>query len=241
MNYFILDTYEDISRRAAEVISEQLERKQNLILGAATGNTPTGLYANLVDRARETPALFSSIRVLKLDEWLGLPMDHPGSCESYLRAHLIQPLEVTESRYFTFDSNPADPKAECRLIQDTVDREGPIDICILGIGTNGHICFNEPAPILRPNAHVAALAPSSQTHSMVSGTGTPVKSGLTIGMVDIFRSQTILLLISGASKRGVVQRLLTKDLTTDLPASLLWLHPNAICLIDRAAAPTETK
>ena len=235
MNYFVVDNYEDLSRLAAEVVTDQLKVHKDLLLGAATGNSPTGLYAQLADRARKTPELFSSLRVLKLDEWLGLPMDHPGSCETYIRAHLTQPLGVPEDRYFTFDSNPADPDAECRGIQKTLDTQGPIDICVLGIGTNGHICFNEPASALTPHAHVATLAPSSQVHSMVAGSGRQLQSGLTIGVADIFNARKILLLISGVSKREVVQRLLSKKVTTQLPASLLWLHTNAICVMDRAA------
>lgn len=235
MNYFVLENYNDLSRLAAEVVTDQLKVKKDLLLGAATGNTPTGLYAQLAEQARRSTELFSAMRIIKLDEWLGLPMDHPGSCESYIRANLTEPLRTSAGRYLSFESNPDDPQAECGLIQSTLDKHGPIDICVLGIGTNGHICFNEPASVLTPHAHVAALAPSSQTHSMVAGSGMQLNTGLTIGMIDIFNARKILLLISGASKRDVVQRLLSKEITTDLPASLLWLHPHAICLIDRAA------
>ncbi len=235
MDHFVVDSYEDLSRLAADVVTDQLKVNKDLLLGAATGNTPTGLYAQLARRALQAPDHYSSLRIFKLDEWLGLPMDHPGSCETYIRAHLTQPLGITEDRYFTFQSNPASPEAECRLIQNTLEAQGPIDICILGIGTNGHICFNEPAATLTPHVHVASLAPSSQVHSMVAGSGMQLKSGLTLGMTDIFNARKILLLISGASKHEAIQRLLTQKITTELPASLLWLHPNATCLIDRAA------
>jgi galactosamine-6-phosphate isomerase len=236
MNHLILDTYDDISGRAAEIVTGQLRLNPSLLLGAATGNSPTGLYARLADAARKSPAAFASLRIMKLDEWLGLPMDHPGSCEAYIQSHLLQPLHIAAARYFTFESDPADPEAECRKITRTLETQGPIDICILGIGTNGHIAFNEPAATLTPHAHVAALAKSSQSHSMVSGSGKHLVSGLTVGMADIFSSRQIILLISGASKREIVRKLMTCAITTDNPASLLWLHPNAICLIDRAAA-----
>ncbi|HTR27630.1 MAG TPA: galactosamine-6-phosphate isomerase [Puia sp.] len=236
MDYFIVDTYEDMSKRAAEIVLGQLNDFPRLLLGAATGNSPTGLYARLADAARQTPAAFDSLRIAKLDEWLGLPMDHPGSCEAYIRAHLLKPLNIAADRYFTFESDPADPEAECRKITRTLETQGPLDICILGIGTNGHIAFNEPAPALTPHAHVAALAKSSQSHSMVAGSGKHLVSGLTVGMADIFNSRQIILLISGTSKREIVRKLMTKEITTGNPASLLWLHPNAICLIDRAAA-----
>jgi galactosamine-6-phosphate isomerase len=153
--------------------------------------------------------------------------------------HLLQPPRVSEDRYFTFESNPADAKAECDKINNTLKTQGPIDVCVLGIGTNGHICFNEPAAALTAHAHVATLAKSSQSHSMVASSGTPPTSGLTIGMADIFQSKLILLLVSGASKREIVRKLLSQQVTTEVPASLLWLHPNAICLVDRDAAPPK--
>lgn len=235
MNYFVLDTYESLSQRAAELVVDQLKVKPALLLGAATGNTPSGLYARLAAKSRENPSTFTALRVLKLDEWLGLPMNHPGTCETYLRTRLIEPLRVGKDRFFTFNSDPADPQAECQNIAHLLDTQGPIDICILGLGMNGHIAFNEPAPSLTPHAHIASLAESSQQHPMVAGSGIHPVSGLTVGMADIMRSRLILLLISGASKREIVRQLLSQRITTALPASLLWVHPNAICLMDHDA------
>ncbi len=235
MKYFVLDTYEDLSRRAAGIVMDQLTHNPQMLLGAATGNSPSGLYAYLAGVAQKTPEAFSALRVIKLDEWLGLPMDDPGTCETYLRSWLVQPLHLSDDRFLTFHSNPADPGAECRAIMGMLDRHGPMDVCVLGLGLNGHIAFNEPAAFLTPHAHVAPLAKSSQSHSMVAGSGIRPVSGLTLGMADIMASRLILLLISGASKRNIVQRLMSQEITTDIPASLLWLHPNAVCLMDRAS------
>jgi galactosamine-6-phosphate isomerase len=235
MNYFVLDTYDDLGFRAADIFMEQLLVKRNLLLGAATGSTPEGLYTRLAGYAAENPDAFSALRVMKLDEWLGLPMDDSGTCESYLRNRLLQPLKIGDDRYYTFNSDTGDPEAECTVIQSRLDRHGPIDFCVLGLGTNGHIAFNEPASALTAHTHVAALARSSQFHPMVAGRSIKPHYGLTLGMADIFQSRMILLLISGAAKRDIVQSLLSERITTTLPASLLWLHQNAICLIDREA------
>jgi galactosamine-6-phosphate isomerase len=235
MNYFVLDTYEDLGLRAAEIFMEQLKVNKGLLACAATGSTPTGLYTRLAEIARETPSLFSALRVMKLDEWYGLPMNDPGSCESYLRTSLLQPLNIGNDRYFSFNSEAKDPEAECLGISTLLDLNGPIDLCILGLGTNGHIAFNEPGASLTAHPHLATLARSSQSHPMVADRGVRPEYGLTLGMAGILQSRMILLLVSGAAKRDVVQNLLSRRITTALPASLLWLHPNAVCLMDRDA------
>jgi galactosamine-6-phosphate isomerase len=235
MNYFVLDTYDDLSLRAADIFMEQLEVNKNLLLGAATGSTPGGLYTRLVEYGRESPFAFSALRVIKLDEWHGLPMNDPGTCESYLRTRLLQPLKIGDDRYLTFNSDTKDPGSECLAMQSMLERHGPIDFCVLGLGTNGHIAFNEPAASLTAHSHLAALARSSQSHTMVADQSIKPQYGLTLGMADIFQSRMILLLISGTAKRDITQKLLSQQITTTLPASLLWLHPNAICLMDQEA------
>lgn len=235
MNYFVLETYDDLSLRAADILMEQLQIKRNLLLGAATGNTPDGLYTRLAAYAANNPSAFSALRVMKLDEWQGLPMDDPGTCESYLRTRLLQPLKIGDDRYYTFNSEAKDPETEVIAMRSMFDRHGPIDFCVLGLGTNGHIAFNEPAAFLIAHSHLAALAGSSQSHSMVAGRSIKPRYGLTLGMADIFQSRMILLLISGTGKKEITQSLLSQQITTTLPASLLWLHPNAVCLIDKAA------
>lgn len=207
-----------------------------MLLGAATGNTPLGLYGCLASYARRDLSTFSALRVMKLDEWLGLPMTDPGTCEYYLRTRLVEPLDIGADRYFCFNSETKEPGAECQGMARLLDRNGPIDVCILGLGVNGHIAFNEPGTDLIPHAHVAPLAESSQSHSMMADHPVKPRFGLTLGMVDILQSRMILLLVSGANKRDIARNLFSQKISTALPASLLWLHANAICLLDRDAA-----
>ncbi len=127
------------------------------------------MYELLVEEAGRQPELFSQFTVLKLDEWGGIPMDHPGTCESYLRNYFVGPLQIPEDRYIAFQSDPENPEAECERIQQILDQKGPIDICILGIGMNGHIALNEPAPSLHTNCHVAHLSQKSLQHPMIAG------------------------------------------------------------------------
>lgn len=233
MKIIVCQTYEELSQKACDVILYELKWKENLLLCAATGNSPKGAYQLLAEHYGNQPELFKELRIIKLDEWGGIPMEHPGTCESYLQANLIQPLELDESRYLSFNSSPHEPRYECIKMQDNLKKEGPIDLCILGLGMNGHLAFNEPADFLQPHAHVASLSSSSLQHSMASDMAVKPAYGLTLGMADILQSKIILILINGPQKRNIVNKFLSEKITTLVPASFLWLHPNAICLVEK--------
>ena len=116
-----------------------------------------------------------------------------------------------------------------------LDKEGPIDICVLGLGANGHLALNEPAEQLQPFVHVARLTAESCQHPMLAESAARPSYGLTIGMADILQSRKVLLLVSGVHKREQFQRLLSRQVSTQFPASFLWLHPDVTCLCDRDA------
>jgi len=121
-------------------------------------------------------------------------------------------------------------------VRARLEREGPIDVCVLGLGTNGHIAMNEPAASLKPTVHVAKLTAETLGHSMLASSKKIPSFGLTLGMTEILASREILLLVSGASKREPLQLFMRREITTLFPASFLWLHPNWTLLCDRAAA-----
>lgn len=235
MDVQVLDSYEVLSRQAADIILEKIGNNRTMLFCAATGGSPERTYELMQDAHASAPSLFSDINVIKLDEWGGIDMDDPGTCESYLQSRLIKPMNVDASRYMSFKSDTTRPDAECSRIQEELRKRGPIDLCLLGLGMNGHIAFNEPADFLYPDVHVANLSESSMTHAMTNSMRKTPKFGLTLGMSDILLSRMILILISGAKKKGITKAFLSKKLSTHLPASLLWLHPNVICLIDRDA------
>ncbi len=229
------DSYETLSLEAVSLILKKIEQKNNAVLCAATGNSPTETYALLKRRFDQQPGLFSDLRVIKLDEWGGVPMHDPGTCESYLQCHLIGPLKIGGDRYISFNSNPDNAAEECLIIQGKLNRTGPIDICILGLGKNGHLALNEPGEFLEAHVHVAKLSESSLTHSMIGDMKMKPSYGLTLGMADILQSAFILIIISGAGKKEIAADFLNGNISTKLPASFLWLHPDAVCLIDKEA------
>ncbi len=153
-------------------------------------------------------------------------MDHPGTCEIYLQEQLLHPLNIPTDRYFSFQSNAVDPQQECARVQQLLQQEGPIDLCILGLGVNGHLAFNEPGAFLHPHCHIAQLTEDSLGHSMAKDMQGVELYGLTLGMSDILAAREILLLISGPSKVEITQRLLEAKISTQLPASFLCLHSN---------------
>jgi galactosamine-6-phosphate isomerase len=235
MEIDILNTYEELSQRAKGLILGEIRKKKNLLLCTATGGSPTDTYDLLGKEYQAKPELFAHLRIIKLDEWGGIPMDHPATCESYLQNHLLRPLQIPESRYIGFKSNPKDPLRECMNIQEKLDQEGPLDLCILGLGMNGHLAFNEPAPYLQPYCHLAELSVMSLQHPMASEMNLKPTYGLTLGMADILHSKMILILINGPQKKSIVSKFLSKKITSSVPASFLWLHPNVICLIEKDA------
>jgi galactosamine-6-phosphate isomerase len=236
-----LDSYKSVSQEAASLVLKELEGNRNKVLCAATGNSPQGTYALLKQAFDLQPALFSGLRVIKLDEWGGIPMDSSGTCESFLQFHLIGPLQIDSNRYISFESNPKDPVRECNRIQDELIKSGPIDICILGLGMNGHLALNEPGAFLEACVHVAKLSKTSLTHAMIKDMKPKPSFGLTLGMGDILQSKLILLLISGDKKKEITAEFLNGKISTALPASLLWLHSNVVCLIDKAAFGARDK
>lgn len=231
------DNYDAMSREAASLIVNELIKNKHMLLCAATGNSPTGVYTLLQQHFDLSPGLFSDLRVIKLDEWGGLAMNNPSTCESYLQEHLTGPLQISGDRYISFQSDPKDPVEECRRIENELGKAGPIDICILGLGMNGHLALNEPATFMEAGPHVSKLSQSSLTHPMIGTSQARPSYGLTLGMADILQSVCILILISGSKKKEIASVFLNRQISTALPASFLWLHQNVICLIDQEAFP----
>jgi galactosamine-6-phosphate isomerase len=176
------------------------------------------------------------MHVLQIDEWGGLKPGDPATCEADLRTKVLEPLGITRDHYQGFRTDAHDPEEECARIARWLAANGPIDVCILGLGGNGHVAMNEPANALTPHAHVAALAASSRKHAMLKDLAKKPRYGFTLGMTDILCSRRILLLVNGKRKRSALKQLTRPRVTPRFPASFLWLHPDATVLCDREAA-----
>lgn len=228
-----------MSSAAADRITDVLARKRDAVLCTATGNSPAGLYRELAHAARRDSDLFAAVRIVKLDEWLGVSPDHPASCEHYVRSNVIEPLRVSSERYLGFRSDAADPAQDCRRVQTELDRGG-LDVCILGLGANGHIGLNEPSTSLKIGCHVASLTDETRRHGMLADVDPKPTHGVTLGIGDILRARKIVLLITGRGKERAFSELLAGKLTTALPASLLALHDDVDAFIDDSSVTSGT-
>jgi len=224
--------YNAMSQLSCDSIVSDLRKQPRQLICMSTGNSPTGTYKKLIDVYNDHPKLFNKLIITKLDEWGGIDSKEPSSCESYIQEKILQPLAIPPNRYISFQSNPVSPKKECDRIQAEIHEKGPINICILGLGQNGHIGFNEPANSLTPHCHVAELTADSLNHQMINALDKKPGYGLTLGMADILQSKKIILLLTGSNKKEVIKKLLSRQLTTKLPASFLWLHNQVECYID---------
>ena len=232
MRITVLPDRQALDRAAADVIWEAAAAKPDLLICLASGGTPTGTYALLAG----APERLARARYIQLDEWAGVPPDDPASCAAYLHRTVRDPLAIPSERWIGICGDASDAAAECLRVAVALEDAGPIDLCILGLGLNGHLALNEPAESFDPFCHVATLAERSRGHPMLEETAVPVSQGLTLGLGDILRARRILLLASGAAKRAPLAQLAARRVTPALPASFLWLHGDAVCLCDRDAA-----
>jgi putative deaminase/isomerase len=230
----VFPDHERASQFAADWLVEHLRVKPNSVICLATGATPMRAYALFAEQATKEPSLVDRCRLVKLDEWGGLPMNDLATCEQHLRNALVAPLRMAD-RYVGFESQPTNIEAECARVANWLHENGPIDLCVLGLGLNGHVGFNEPAAFLQPHVHIACLSDESLAHAMIDGCDEPPEYGLTLGMADVLRSRHILLIVTGAAKRGPLERLLSGRITTGFPASLLQLHGDVRLVCDAAA------
>jgi galactosamine-6-phosphate isomerase len=231
----VADDFEAMSRAAADDVVAAVRRKPESILCLATGGSPARAYDLLAEAARREPGLFARVRAVKLDEWGGVAMDDPSTCEVYLREKVIGPLGIGPDRYLTWKTRPADRDAECRRIAAWLQAHGPIDVSILGLGANGHLGLNEPGASPDAGPHVESLAESTRRHPMLARARGPVDFGFTLGLGNLLGSRKVLLLVSGAAKAVPLRRLLTGPVGPDFPASLLRRHPDLAIHCDAEA------
>ena len=219
-----------MSKKASEIVLKDVRSNPGLLLCTATGSSPKILYEFLASAVQQQEALFQKVRIIPLDEWIGLPTPE-GSCHAYIKEQILTPLQISKERYFGFNPDAEFLEKECERIQEFLTEKGPIDVCILGLGKNGHLGFNEPADELQAHCHIADLAPQSQAHGMIKSTTSKPTTGLTLGMQDILAAKKIILVVCGDGKEKVTEQLLSGSITNACPVSWLWKHENVDCLI----------
>lgn len=223
----------------AERVSSALIANPRVVLGLPTGRTPIPTYDALASLHTQGRADFSQATTFNLDEFLGLPSNHPSSFHTFMDVQLFRRVNVSRDRVHLLNGNVSDPDVECARYEKAIADAGGIDLQILGLGTNGHIGFNEPGVVLEPRTHRVRLAPETRRANapLFGGDdGAVPAEALSMGMATILQARSIVLLATGKGKAHCVAGALQGPITPSLPASFLQLHPHVDVMLDEAAA-----
>jgi glucosamine-6-phosphate deaminase len=226
------------SALAAKIVARTIREKPRAVLGFATGQSPIGLYENLVRMHREESLDFGSITAFNLDEYAGLDPLHPSSYHSYMGEHLFRRVNIDPRRINIPDGLAADIPAVCRDYEDRIHAAGGIDIQILGIGSDGHLGFNEPSSSLASRTRIKTLTARTRKDNAAAfgGEDRVPHHVITMGLGTIMDSRTCLLLAFGKAKAHAVAQAVEGPVAAMVPASILQMHPRAIVLLDEEAA-----
>ena len=237
MTVLIEKDYNRMSAKAAEEVVKILEPLQNPLICPATGDSPKGLYQEMIFRIKKKNINTSDWNFVGLDEWVGMNGKDEGSCRFHLDNDLLNPLEVRKSNIGFFDGRSKNLGEEIIKANDFIKKNGGIDLAILGLGLNGHIGMNEPGTDPSLHAHIAEIAAITQQSGQKYFTH-PQKltGGITLGIKDIMGSRHVILLISGVKKAKIARAILEDEISAQLPGSFLRKHENCTVYLDEDAA-----
>lgn len=223
---------------AARLISHLLREKPNAVLGFATGNTPILMYQELVRKFREGHIDFSRVTTFNLDEYVGLPPEHPASYRSFMFRHFFDHVNVARDRIHLPDGMAHDIPAHCEEYEARIRDAGGIDLQILGIGTQGHIGFNEPTSSLGSRTRIKTLTPRTRRDNafLFGGEDKVPKHVITMGIGTIMEAKQCVLLAFSKGKAQAIARAVEGPITAMMPASILQMHPVVKIFLDEGAA-----
>ncbi len=228
MKFIKVDSYEQLSRHAANIIAAQVISKPKCILGLATGSSPLGTYANLAEMCDKGELDFSTVQSVNLDEYVGLDGTHDQSYRYFMNTNLFTKINIDITKTNVPNGCAADLKKEGERYDNLIEELGGIDIQLLGIGLDGHIGFNEPDEVFIKETHEVELDPSTieaNARFFASIDDVPRKA-ITMGMGAIMKAKKVLLIANGAAKKDIVEKSFFGPITPKVPASILQLHPD---------------
>jgi len=237
MKIIIAKDYDEMSKIATEIVAEQILQKKDSILGLATGTTPLGLYKKLIELYKSGRISFKDVKTVNLDEYVGLKKDDKQSYDYFMRKNLFEHIDILPENTHLPNTEAKDLEKECKRYTKLLETLTP-DIQILGIGSNGHIGFNEPGTSFDSHTHIVNLTQSTikdNSRLFDSIDKVPTKA-ITMGMADIMKAKKILLLATGKNKANAIKNMIKGDISQDCPASSLNLHKNVTVIIDKDAS-----
>ncbi|MCY9093144.1 glucosamine-6-phosphate deaminase [Bacillus mojavensis] len=240
MKIIVADHYEDLCKLSAVIIKECVQAKKDAVLGLATGSTPVGLYKQLISDYQAGEIDFSKVITFNLDEYAGLSPSHPQSYNKFMHEHLFQHINVQPDHIHIPQGDNPQLEAECKVYEELIRQAGGIDVQILGIGSNGHIGFNEPGSDFEERTRIVRLSESTiQANARFFG-GDPVlvpRLAVSMGIKTIMEfSKHIVLLANGEEKADAIQKMAEGPVTPEIPASILQQHNHVTVIADPKAA-----
>jgi glucosamine-6-phosphate deaminase len=222
----------------AKIVASELRAKPSLVLGLATGRTMEKVYANLVRMHKEQKLDFSLCRTFNLDEYIGLPPDHPGSYRHFMNTQLFDHINMDPRNTHLPNGLAKDLKLECLRYESAIEACGGIDLQVVGIGKSGHIGFNEPLSALRSRTREKALSPITmkQNGTLFESPDEMPKRGITMGVGTIVDSKRCVMLATGRDKATVIAKAVEGPITSMISATALQLHPHCCVIVDKPAA-----
>ena len=237
MRLYRAKDYNDLSRKAANIISAQVIMKPDCVLGLATGSSPLGTYRQLIEWYKKGDLDFSEVKSVNLDEYKGLPKDNDQSYYYFMHQNFFKDVNINPENTHIPNGMEPDSEKECSRYNQVISDLGGIDLQLLGLGHNGHIGFNEPDTAFAKMTHCVDLAPSTieaNKRFFASADDVP-RQAYTMGIKTIMQARKILLIVSGEDKAQILYDVLNGPITPHVPASILQLHSDVTVVADEAA------
>ena len=226
MNFIKVESYDKLSEMAAEIIADVIKNKPNAVLGLATGSSPLGTYANLIEKYEKGELDFSACTSVNLDEYVGLDGENDQSYRYFMNKNLFSKVNIDMNKTFVPNGCAADIANEGEAYDKMISDLGGTDIQLLGIGLDGHIGFNEPEDFFTKETHLVNLDESTieaNSRFFASKDDVP-KQAITMGMYSIMQAKKVLLIANGKAKKEIIEKAFFGKITPWVPASILQLH-----------------
>ncbi|MDD3655946.1 MAG: glucosamine-6-phosphate deaminase [Atribacterota bacterium] len=238
MNVVIVKDYHELSVQAAQLVADQITRKKNTVLGLATGQTPVGMYQELIKKFKKGEIDFSQVVTFNLDEYYGLSPEHPQSYHYFMWDTFFQHININKENIYLLNGITDNIDEECQRFEDLIKKRGGLDLQILGIGDNGHLGFNEPAIGLNSKTHLVNLSKATIRANVkyFDDIKEVPRQALTMGIGTIMKAEKIILLASGRKKSPVIVKTIKGPVSTEVPATVLQLHNEVSIILDQDAA-----
>ena len=237
MDIRIFKTKDEIAKACGDIFIQQINSKKDSILGLATGASPVPTYQYLVENYKAGKVSFKDVKTFNLDEYCDLPKADVNSYYTFMMTNLFNHVDIDKTNVHLLDGNAKDYETECDEYDKLIDAQGGIDIQLLGIGTNGHIGFNEPAEDFTEGTFKVKLTDSTiKSNIIYFPDGNMPHYALTMGIGSIMKAKKILLIATGAAKADAVAKLVNGPVDAHCPASILQKHQDVVIFLDEDAA-----